>query len=258
MIPILFSFGLFKIYSYSICIFISILVFLYKSTSDSNLLKLVDKWFFVDTIVETAIISIVGARVIHFISEFNNYDSLIDIFKIYNGGLSVLGATIFGLSYYLSKLYFYNLDYLKILDITAKYAPLLNAISRIGCFLSGCCYGFSTNFFISVIYKNNFCVAPLFKSLFPIQLLSSLVFIFIYILLSIIYKSFNNYKGITIVSYIMFSSLERFLLDFLRGDRIFVYDSILSFHQYIAIIMILLSSFCYIYIFFKNFSYKRL
>ena len=67
------------------------------------------------------------------------------------------------------------------------------AIGKIGCFLVGCCYGIKYSGIFSVVY-NYSLHAPVGVSLFPIQLVESIVFllIFIYMLNKKLQNKFNT------------------------------------------------------------------
>ena len=54
------------------------------------------------------------------------------------------------------------------------------AVGKIGCFFAGCCYGIEYNGFLNVTY-NYSAIAPKGISLFPIQLLESIVFLIIFL-----------------------------------------------------------------------------
>lgn len=103
--------------------------------------------------------------------------------------------------------------------------PLTYAIGKIGCFIAGCCYGIPYNGIFNVIYKDVLGI-----SLFPIQLLETLVFIIIFI----ICNKLRNNKNIIYIT-VFISIISKFLLDFLRYEHI---NKILSINQIFSIILI--------------------
>ena len=78
---------------------------------------------------------IIGARVAHVIEYWHNFDGLIDIFKIWQGGLSFfggfLGALLLAFVYIKAK----KLDFWKYADLFTPALVLGHAIGRIGCIL---------------------------------------------------------------------------------------------------------------------------
>ena len=87
---------------------------------------------------------------------------------------------------------------LKALDLIMPFAALGQAIGRIGCFLNGCCYG-----------------SP--DLIIPVQLISSFNLTAIFITLRLLQER-KHKEGDVLVSYLLLSSFERFMLEFLRND----------------------------------------
>jgi phosphatidylglycerol:prolipoprotein diacylglycerol transferase len=82
-----------------------------------------------------------GARafyVLHYWDRFK--DNLASVFSIWDGGLEQLGGLLALVVIYL-YIRFHKLPVRKYFDIIAIALMLALAIGRIGCFLSGCCFG---------------------------------------------------------------------------------------------------------------------
>ena len=88
--------------------------------------------------------------------------------------------------------------------------PLFHAFGRIGCFLSGCCYG-------RELHSHVF-VGPLELDRIPVQLIESLAEFIIFAILIIIDKKKENADLLRI--YLLTYATVRFFDEFLRGDRI--------------------------------------
>lgn len=97
-------------------------------------------------------------------------------------------------------------------NIYLKYsiisAPLIYSIGKIGCFLAGCCYGASYSGLLSVTYA-----ADIHHSYFPIQLVESLVFFSLFLMLDLL----KNNKYITELT-LLICAIFKFLLEYLRYD----------------------------------------
>ncbi len=107
--------------------------------------------------------------------------------------------------------------------------PLIYGISKLGCFFAGCCYGIPYNGFLSITYTSGLNIP-----LFPIQLLESVIFIIIFLLLLKIHKKYNaNIINITI----LICAFIKFVLDFLRYDHL---TKMITTNQIISIILILI------------------
>ncbi len=208
-------YGPIKINGFSLCILISISIFIYLIKKDINVKKFFDKYDVIDLISETAIAAIIGGRFLHVINNYDYYSNIIDIFKIYNGGLAVIGALISGIIYLFYALKKRRLNVISILDIAAAYIPIVHCISRVGCFLAGCCYGISCNQFWAINSKH------------PTQLYSSLIFLILFIIQQVLYKKYklnDLASGLLFFIYLTFLSIERFSIDFLRAEREYYYN----------------------------------
>ena len=117
-------------------------------------------------------------------------------------------------------------------NIYLKYSilsfPLIYAIGKIGCFIVGCCYGIPYNGLFSVTYTSG-----LNRPLFPIQIVETIVFLILFIILN----HFKNKKNIEYITIIV-CSLVKFLLDYLRYEHI---NKILTTNQIVSLIFIIIS-----------------
>lgn len=104
------------------------------------------------------------------------------------------------------------------LNVLAVCIPLFHTITRIGCFLSGCCYGkiyqgiFSVNY-VTVI---NYHVDENLR--FPVQLAESLFELILFIYLLSLIKSEEWKSKKLLLRYLILYSFGRYLLELLRGD----------------------------------------
>lgn len=118
--------------------------------------------------------------------------------------------------------------YLNINDLfkyTIISLPLTYSIAKIGCFFTGCCVGIPYSGILSITYidKSNI-------SLFPIQLLETIVFFIVFL----ICNKLKNKKNIIYITLIM-CSICKFLLDFLRYEHIY---KPITINQIISILII--------------------
>lgn len=235
MYPTLFHiYGPIKLHSFSAMLGIGILLFIHLATKAVTKRNLMDGDQFQEACLQASLIGVLGARLLHIISESHEYTSVMKMISIWNGGLSIFGGIIAIACYAFWYVKKYQLDGLAILDIVCIYAPLVHAVARIGCFLAGCCYGQPTNAFWSVMYTNSECAAPLYTHLHPTQLYSAGIFFALFALLYTLEKHTVLKPGQYAMVYLFLSSIERLSIDFLRGDRIMDHTHFFSFHQFIA------------------------
>lgn len=113
----------------------------------------------------------------------------------------------------------------KIVRYSIISLPLIYGLSKIACFVSGCCYGIPYNGLLSVTYKNGLNIP-----LFPVQLLETIVFLIIFF---ICHKLRNN-KNVIYLATIL-STISKFLLDYLRYEHL---NKILTTNQIVSILLL--------------------
>ena len=164
---------------------------------------------------------IVGAKLYSFFSNPAKYDYQFDIFK---SGFSSVGAVI--------GIIIMSIIYIKMFKSNIK---MIYSIGKIACFLTGCCYGieYSGPFSVTYLYSQNDINGI---SLFPVQLLESIVFFIIFIIsFNIVIKDKVNNKSIGILTTMIFAC--KFLLDFLRFTHM---KNLISFNQIMCVPFILI------------------
>lgn len=124
-------------------------------------------------------------------------------FVFYGGLFGVLGAIFFVTRK--------DKEYRKkILLLCVPAMPLFHAIGRIGCFLTGCCYGkplgFSVNLGFVVVDR------------IPVQLIESIAEFIIFMVVLIVAK--KKAESDVLRLYLLTYAVVRFLDEFLRGDEI--------------------------------------
>ncbi len=230
---ILSLYGPFELNSYNTAIMIGIGLFMYLANKHPLRKAYLTTHSFINLVIETALAALLGARIVHIVSSLSQYTTLTAMLSIWDGGLSALGALIGSIGYVLWYCHTMGLPFFALADIGALYAPLVQAIGRLGCFLVGCCHGAPASSSFSITYTHPASLAPLGIALHPAQLYSALLFVLLYAALHVLQK-YTKVTGTLTVWYLLGMSLERFVIDFLRGDRIPT-GTVLSFHQWVAL-----------------------
>jgi phosphatidylglycerol:prolipoprotein diacylglycerol transferase len=178
----------------------------------------------------------------HLIKSIKNNHSagqLLSEFNYVFGGSVFYGGLIGGIIAVYIFLYKEKNKLKNYLDIITPGIPLFHFFGRIGCFLSGCCFGKASNF--GYTYTHSIIEESNRIKLFPVQLLEALINFTIFFILSH-ENTYRKYKGKLLLLYLLMYSFSRFLIEFLRGD---VYRGIwfhLSTSQWISIIIFVLTS----------------
>ena len=177
---------------------------------------------------------IMGAKIMAFLENYQIYKNEVNILKI---GLSSYGAVI-GAGIVLIIFKFQFKKSLKDLALTfALPLPLLYAVGKIGCFFAGCCSGIEYHGIGNVVYNYVSNKDIIGLHLFPIQLIESIVFFFIFFYILIKYKK-NKYNVRTLSIMMMLCGISKFSLEFLRISHV---GKVLSITQVISLILILAS-----------------
>lgn len=155
------------------------------------------------------------------------------ISKIYDGGFSSFGGLIGIIIMIVIFKILFKKKLSELLAIIIPVIPLMYAIGKIGCFIVGCCYGIPYNGPFAIVY-NYSKAAPKGESLFPIQIVESIVFLVIYLFISYLEKRSNK----NVVSYtFILCGLAKFLLDYLRSFHI---GKIITANQVLSLAFIIL------------------
>lgn len=135
-------------------------------------------------------------------------------------GFSLLGGVGAVFLFLIVFTLYQGIPLLALLDIAVLYAPLAEAIARIGCLTAGCCYGLvGWKGEWAIMYTHPDQLAPLYIPLFPSQLVTSIGCLFVFALLLIVYVSNRLPSGGLTGVYLLLLGILRFSVDFWRGDR---------------------------------------
>ncbi|MBD3231726.1 hypothetical protein GF322_03620 [Candidatus Dependentiae bacterium] len=238
--------------SYGLMITIGLGLFLYLTYNNPKRKQILPTDIFFNMIFIALIAGIVGGRIFFLFSEWHYFSqNPLEIFFPWIGGFAILG-TIIGITITISiYLKLKNIKILPTLDLISLYAPLLQSISRIGCFLAGCCYGIpAKNLLWSITFIHPESLAPINIQLHPTQLYFSAASFIIFIILYAKEKLLSNKDGQLTFLYLILESISRFMLDFWRGDRDYI-DKIkllnnFSYTQLLALGIFILASIGYI------------
>ena len=97
MSPIAIKIGSIVIYKYSLCMLSAFVIGYFLALREVKKRGISEK-FLTDFLFYLVPITIVGARLYYVIFSFSEYkDNLIDVFKVWNGGLAIHGGVIAGL-----------------------------------------------------------------------------------------------------------------------------------------------------------------
>lgn len=185
-----------------------------------------------DTIIFLALVfGFIGARVYHVISEYGFYvQHPIQVFAVWNGGLSIYGAAIGGvLAIYLYSRYFLNpnnsisnstalTSFLNLLDWLTPSIVIGQIIGRFGNFMNYELYGYPTNLPWRMYVPIQFRLAPYevvqyFHPLFLYEAAGSMIILVLILKLKL-------RGGRLFLLWLLLYNVMRFFLEFLRVGSI--------------------------------------
>lgn len=220
--------GYFEISTYLLIIgmafIISFIIFYQISKKNDNKLDII--YVYSINIVGFAI----GSKLMSLIS--NNME--INIYNFINSGYSFLGGMIGSILVVALYSKRYKLDFIKILSNFMVIYPLVYSISKIGCFLNGCCYGIIN--INDINYK------------FPLQLVDTTIMLILFLILLMQAKK-QKTLGISILFSIFY--IVRFLEDYFREFRN-IYFLNLTLEQILCGILIIINSMIIVFRMYKK------
>lgn len=89
----------------------------------------------------TLVGAIVGARLLHVVTNLDQYDHMFDIVAVWNGGVVAYGGFLGGLAAAMAFCRMHDVSLLAWADCVAPSLCLGLAVTRVGCFLGGCDFG---------------------------------------------------------------------------------------------------------------------
>ena len=224
MDAVLLDLGVIRIYWYSIIMFFAILIggsIILKESRRFN----VPENFMINLFFFMIPLSIIGARLYYVVFNWSYYGkNLLDIVKIWEGGLAIHGAIIVGLIWIVFYTKRYNIRTLRIMDFMALGLILGQAIGRWGNFFNGEAHGPTTTLeVLQKIHIPNFIIEGMnIGGLYyhPTFLYESLWCLIGFIVILII----KRYKYIKIGQianlYFIWYGIGRFLIESLRTDSL--------------------------------------
>ena len=224
MHPVLISIGPLKVYAFGFMLALSFLFAIVISTRRAKKFGL-DPQHLLDLSVYVIVAGVLGARLLYVVFHLNEYESIIDVFALWQGGATLYGGILLAI---FASVWFARrkkINFLLLVDVIAPSLALGIMLTRVGCFMSGCCYGEATDLPWGVTFPLDsaagyYCqqlaaTAGHPVSLHPTQLYASLYALAILVFLLLGEKWFAK-RGTTFGAMLFFYGVFRFALDFFR------------------------------------------
>lgn len=151
MHPVLLELGRLRIYSYGFMLALSFWIGIVWAARRAKRAGIRSDRIY-DLSVVLIVSAIVGARLLYIAMHRREYGSFLDVIALWQGGAVFYGGFLLALAGALIYLRKVNLSFFAVADICAPPIALGLGITRIGCFLSGCCFGAPTDSFLGVVF----------------------------------------------------------------------------------------------------------
>jgi phosphatidylglycerol---prolipoprotein diacylglyceryl transferase len=169
-------------------------------------------------LTRAAIGAVIGARLAYVVNHLGDYDSILEIFKVWKGGISLLGGIFGAIALALPKMRSERLSFWKVMDAAAPGMALGIIIGRIGDLIVGDHLGKTTSFFLGYRCPDaataSPCVGTIVHQTALYDLISSCVLLWVLLRL----RRSPRYDGFLILVFGAWYGAMRVVEDFLRED----------------------------------------
>jgi phosphatidylglycerol:prolipoprotein diacylglycerol transferase len=217
--------GWFQIRSYGLMLALSFLAGIYVAAWRAKRQGM-KPHYVLDLSVYIILAAVVGSRLMYVLFHLEDYDSPVEFFALWEGGATFYGGLLLAIA---ASVWFTRrkgLAFLGVADIMAPSIALGMALTRLGCFLSGCCFGRPTEGPWGVLFPTT-CQAGRYAAdvaidlgvqtvhLHPTQIYSSLYGLVIFGVLLYAGRKLTK-RGALFGLLLVLAGLSRFTVDFFR------------------------------------------
>ena len=216
MHPILIELGRLKIYSYgfmlALSFFVGVLIAGRRAEKRGTAKEIVP-----DLSILLIVLAVVGSRTLYIVTHRDHYRSIIDIIALWQGGATYYGGILLALAGAAIYLKRKKISFFLVADICSPSIALGVFLTRVGCFLSGCCFGRPTDCPLGVAFPVDSPAGHVFpgSAVHPTQLYSSLYGLVIFVALILMERKWS-FRGSTFSLFCILYGTARFAVDFFR------------------------------------------
>lgn len=161
--------------------------------------------------------SLIGVRLFFVLTHLDSFDPWYEVFMLWKGGLTLYGGILGAIAAVVWFCRRHGVPFLKMADVMAPQVVLGIGLTRLGCFLNGCCYGRPTDGAWGIVFPST-CAAGAAhpgEALVPSQLLASGGGFLIWGLL-LHWERFDGRRGGTFGRFLLLYGVMRYLVDLVR------------------------------------------
>lgn len=250
--PVAFCIGGKEIYWYAIIILVGFLLAVAFCTRSAKKNGINPDYLF-DIALYGLVFGIVCARIYYVIFDFETYrHNLLDIFKIWEGGLAIYGGIIGGIITAYAYCRLKKLNIYQMFDIAAPGMLIGQAVGRYGNFFNVEVYGRETSFILGMSINGGAPVHPLFFYESAWNVLGLIILL--------VLGKYKKAHGQIFYGYILWYSLGRLILEGMRRAEyvLCVPHTAIPVSQLVAVVFIVVSVFMLIRLSCKNIRKEKI
>jgi len=253
MHPILIQLGRIQIRSYGFMLAVSFLLGIWLAGRRAKRYG-VDPQKILDLSVIIILAAVVGSRLLYVVFHLDQYSNPLDMFALWQGGATFYGGFLLAMAASYWWVQRNNQSFLTVADVIAPSMALGLVFTRVGCLLSGCCFGKPTDGPLGLVFPPDSpagsAAAALAAergldhvALHPTQVYSSFKGLVIFLVLMAAQRHITR-RGTLFGLFLVLYGIGRFTIDFFRfyepNARILAG---LTFNQVISVVLILIGGF---------------
>jgi len=216
MHPVLIEIGRFKIYSYGLMLAVSFWIGILWAARRAPKRGLSAEVIY-DLSIILILASVIGSRVLYIVAHRSDYHGILDMIALWQGGATFYGGfflSLIGAAWYLRRR---RVSFLRVADVCSPSIALGLGLTRIGCYLSGCCFGRPTSSGRGVVFPPHSPAGYMCPGvpLEPTQLYSALLGVLVAAFLVLVERRMRA-TGRTFALFCICYGVARYLEDTLR------------------------------------------
>jgi phosphatidylglycerol:prolipoprotein diacylglycerol transferase len=216
MHPILFDINGFEIHSYGFMGAMGFLFTAFSALARGRKLGIRSERM-ADLMFWSALVALAGSRLVFILQNPGAFSTWQEYVNLRTGGLVFYGAILFGVPMGSFLIWRFKMPFFATWDIFGAAFPIAHGLSRIGCFLAGCCYGSHYTGPGSVIFTDPRSVAPLNAPIHPTQLYEAFFLFALGIGVNLLYWR-KRFDGQVMLVYLLCYAVGRSVIETFRGD----------------------------------------
>jgi phosphatidylglycerol:prolipoprotein diacylglycerol transferase len=216
MHPVLIKLGAIRIYSYGFMLALSFLVGIVLASRRARRRGL-DPDMIYDLSIVLVLAAVIGSRGLYILTHRDHFHGLLDIVALWQGGATYYGGLVLAVAGAAVFLRRRKIPFLRVADVCAPSIAAGVFLTRIGCFLSGCCFGNPTTCSLGVEFPVRSPAGWTFPgaAIHPTQLYASFYGLLILAILLVLDRRMR-FDGFLFAWLCILYGVARFTIDFFR------------------------------------------